>query len=197
MPPLITQSRPALVWFLFAVVVWLAQMRFAAASHRGTSDSEVRDRSSRALLIVLLPLATWVALAAAWKWPSAAVRTARPLVFDLGIILMLAGAALRQYAVRSLGRFFTCTVMVHRDQTVVETGPYRYVRHPAYSAALLSHIGLGLALTNWASVAASLLLSGAGYAYRIAVEERALQEKIGAPYTEYCLRTRRLVPRVF
>ena len=54
---------------------------------------------------------------------------------------------------RVLRRFFTGYVAIHPDQRVVERGPYRLVRHPSYSGTLLTTLGMGLAMTNWASLA--------------------------------------------
>jgi protein-S-isoprenylcysteine O-methyltransferase Ste14 len=79
---------------------------------------------------------------------------------------------------------------------VIEAGPYRYIRHPSYTGALITVIGLGLALGNWASIVAMLACISAGYAYRIHVEEAALVSALGQPYREYMSRTARLVPFV-
>jgi protein-S-isoprenylcysteine O-methyltransferase Ste14 len=79
---------------------------------------------------------------------------------------------------------------------VIEAGPYRYIRHPSYTGALITVIGLGLALGNWVSFIAMLACISVGYAYRIHVEEAALVSALGQPYREYMSRTARLVPFV-
>ncbi|HEY6903143.1 MAG TPA: isoprenylcysteine carboxylmethyltransferase family protein [Candidatus Acidoferrales bacterium] len=121
----------------------------------------------------------------------------RTWVFFAGVTLMLAGIAFRFYAMKVLGRFFTYNVAVHAGQTVVEVGPYRYIRHPSYTGALITLIGVGLALGNWASLLAILACTGIAYAYRISVEESALIAALGEPYKQYMRRTRRLVPFLF
>ena len=118
-------------------------------------------------------------------------------LFGVGIVLMIAGIVLRWYAIRTLGRFFTFDVAVDQNHRVVDTGPYRYIRHPAYTGNLLTFVGLGLALGNWASLAVILILSLPGMAYRIRVEEDALATEIGQPYRDYMRRTRRLIPFLF
>lgn len=110
---------------------------------------------------------------------------------------MLAGMALRFYAMWVLGRSFTYYVAVRAEQKVVEAGPYRYVRHPSYTGALVLYIGLGLALGNWAGLLALLACVGAAFAYRISVEESVLAAALGEPYQNYMRRTRRLIPFVF
>ncbi len=143
----------------------------------------------------------WVALAFGFALPfflpQANIHWHRSAFFFSGIILMLAGMAFRFYSMSLLGRFFTYHVAVHPGQTVVESGPYRFIRHPSYTGGLITLAGLGLALGNWAGLLAILICTGTGYAYRMHVEEAALVAALGDPYREYMRKTRRLVPFVF
>jgi protein-S-isoprenylcysteine O-methyltransferase Ste14 len=118
-------------------------------------------------------------------------------VFALGIALLPLGMLLNAYAIRQLGRYFTVQVAVRPDQRVVQTGPYRLVRHPAYTGQLLAMLGVGLVFTNWASITVILLLTLTAYGYRIRVEEQILQHELGAPYVEYMSHTQRLIPFIF
>jgi protein-S-isoprenylcysteine O-methyltransferase Ste14 len=119
------------------------------------------------------------------------------LVFCAGICLMIAGTAFRWYSARLLGQYFTFDVATQRGQALIETGPYKYVRHPSYSGALVSLFGFGLALGNWASLIAAVSCLGGAYAYRIPVEEAALSAALGESYRRYMRRTWRLVPFLF
>jgi protein-S-isoprenylcysteine O-methyltransferase Ste14 len=110
------------------------------------------------------------------------------------MVLMLGGIAFRFYAMSVLGKYFTYQVAVQTGQTVIDTGPYRYLRHPSYTGALVTLVGLGLALGNWASLLVLLACMGAAYYYRISVEESALVAALGEPYKLYMQRTWRLVP---
>ena len=146
-------------------------------------------------------LLTWLAIgldfALSFQFPQAAIRWKRPSLFFVGIAFMLAGTALRFYAMSILGRSFTYYVAVHAKQAVIEVGPYRYIRHPSYTGALMIFVGLGLALGNWAGLLALLVCVGIAYAYRISVEESVLAAALGVPYQKYMRRTRRLVPFLF
>jgi protein-S-isoprenylcysteine O-methyltransferase Ste14 len=113
------------------------------------------------------------------------------------VILILLGVALRWYAIWTLGRYFTRDVAVSADQQVVQTGPYRSIRHPAYSGTFLTMLGVGLAMTNWASLVTLLICVLIGHMYRVSVEEKALIQAIGQPYVEYMHRTRLFIPLVF
>ena len=128
---------------------------------------------------------------------AATVTWNRVAIYWIGIACMLLGVALRWYAIRTLGRFFTRDVAVRGDQTVVQTGPYRLIRHPAYSGTLLTLLGIGLALTNWASVVAIVGGGLIGHLYRVRVEEDALKRALGQPYEDYMRRTKRFIPFVF
>lgn len=70
-------------------------------------------------------------------------------------------------------------------QTVIDRGPYRWVRHPSYTGLLLTLAGAGVAFGNWLSILALIILSALGLAIRIRVEERALLAALGEPYRAY------------
>jgi protein-S-isoprenylcysteine O-methyltransferase len=129
--------------------------------------------------------------------PQAAISWKRTSLFFVGICLMLLGIALRWYSAAVLGRYFTFDVAIQSGQVLVEAGPYRYIRHPSYSGALLTLLGFGLALGNWAGLAAALSCMWFAYAYRIPVEEAALASALGEAYKQYMKRTWRLVPFLF
>ncbi len=134
----------------------------------------------------------------AWvfKVPATAITSARTFLFWLGILLIYAGIALRLYAIHVLGASFTTAVAVASEQTVIETGPYRLIRHPSYTGFLITLLGLGLSSTNWLSLLVLMGCALIGLSYRIHVEEHVLQEHLGQRYQEYMRRTKRLIPFV-
>jgi protein-S-isoprenylcysteine O-methyltransferase len=183
--------------FWATYVLWLILETIGSRTKRSGDPAKARDRGSFRLLMALLWLALGLAFALSFILPQATILWHRAVVFFVGIALMLAGIAFRFYAMSVLGRFFTYDVAVHAGQTVVEAGPYRYIRHPSYTGALVTLVGLGLALGNWAGLLALLACMGAAYAYRISVEEAALLAALGEPYKQYVRRTCRLVPFLF
>lgn len=81
-------------------------------------------------------------------------------------------------------------------QTVISTGPYRYVRHPMYATLLIFVPGTALLLGSWYGLLLGLALVGM-VARRAALEERTLREEL-AECDEYMARVRyRLVPSVW
>jgi protein-S-isoprenylcysteine O-methyltransferase Ste14 len=183
--------------FWIAFVIWTLPEVFAWKAKRSVDPSSARDQGSLSLIVALW----WIGIALDFSLslflPQAAISWRRTLLFTAGICLMLLGVALRWYSVSVLGKYFTFDVAIHSGQVLVEVGPYRYIRHPSYSGALLSLLGFGLALGNWAGLAASLLCLGFAYAYRIPVEEAALASALGETYRQYLKRTWRLVPFLF
>ena len=149
------------------------------------------------LLIGLLWLGVSLNFALSGLFPAAAFSWQRTTLFGIGINFMLLGVALRWYAIRILGRYFTRDVAVSADQQVVQDGPYHYIRHPAYSGTFLTMLGIGLALTNWAGLVVLLLCVFIGHLYRVRIEEVALIQTIGQPYLEYMKYTKRFIPWIF
>lgn len=127
---------------------------------------------------------------AAWRFGSTGLSLA-------GAIAMWTGLAVRMWAIIVLGASFRTTVEVDAGQQVVDSGPYRWVRHPSYTGILLLMLGLGLASGNWPALAILLVLPAGVLIRRIFVEEAVLTEVIGQAYTDYAAHTKRLVPGVW
>jgi protein-S-isoprenylcysteine O-methyltransferase Ste14 len=179
------------ITFWSAYLLWFALETITSRLRRLRDRSAARDRGSYKLIMGLLWFGLFLDFALAFILPQAAIVWKRPLVFFSGIALMLAGLAFRFYSMSLLGRFFTYHVAVQSGQTVIETGPYRYIRHPSYLGALVTLAGVGLALGNWAGLLALLACMGIAYAYRISIEEAALLAALGEPYELYMARTPR------
>jgi len=117
--------------------------------------------------------------------------------FGLGIAIVLAGVALRAWAIVSLGRYFRRVVTIEPGQRIVRRGPYRVLRHPSYAGILLIFAGFGLAFGSWVGAAVALVIIFAGMVPRIRVEERALSQAFGADYTDYANSTARVLPHIW
>jgi protein-S-isoprenylcysteine O-methyltransferase Ste14 len=128
------------------------------------------------------------------KVHSAAIAEGRWPLFVVGMVLICAGIAIRQWAVALLGELFTIDVRVHPGQTVVERGPYRWVRHPSYAGLILTFVGIGLALGNWAALIVLAVLPTLGLVVRIRFEERALLDGLGEPYRRFAASRPHLFP---
>jgi len=109
-------------------------------------------------------------------------RSATTLV--VGATLMVAGEVMRIVALRTLGRFFTMRVAILDGHTVVRNGPYRFVRHPAYTGWFLLSLGFGIYFGSILGVLGTTLFVLV-LGWRVTVEERALREMLGDAYRDY------------
>lgn len=140
--------------------------------------------SFRSLALVALQLALLLGLAATGPWWPAAT-TAR--------VLVLAGLALGLWAVLTMRlRHLRATPEPAAGATLLRHGPYRWIRHPMYSATLL-------VVAGWLAGSVNLARAGMGLALlvvlvvKLGYEERLLRAYF-SDYPAYAARTRRLVP---
>ncbi len=110
-----------------------------------------------------------------------------------GIAFEVAGLGLRAWSMRTLGASYTRTLRAESAQALVETGPYRLVRHPGYAGSLLVWTGFALASRSTPVVALVGTLLGTAYARRIDAEEALLRRDLPG-YAAYSRRTWRLIP---
>lgn len=175
---------------------YLAFEVYLLAARRGRGRMTADDRGTLARIWALIlgscGLGFLVArLFSFLQWPR---KVWIAVVADL---LIVTGVVLRLWAIRHLGRFFTVDVGIQSEQRVVQDGPYRFVRHPSYSASLIALTGIACLTFNWLgffTIVAGCLVA---YWIRISVEEKVLISNLGDAYRQYSARTKRLIPWVF
>ena len=196
MQPFFTNNYPLLGTLLVGLLTWRvmeavidikSHKRLRAGAHR-------QDSGSYIVLFCLILLGLLLGLLLAFKFPATTISTIPTILYWFAMLLLYAGIALRLYAIIVLGTFFTTTVAVTSQQTVITTGPYRLIRHPSYTGLLMILLGFGFCFTNWLSLFVIILSALLGLAYRIHIEEQALQAQLGQPYQEYMHHTKRLIP---
>ena len=163
---------------------------------RRRDSAQATDRGTKQILVV----AAFAGLLAGWAIAHvSALRTYANTwsTLAIGASIALAGIGLRSWSVWTLGRHFRREVTIDTDQRVITTGPYRWVRHPAYAGNLLTYAGFGLALGSWASAAVALTAAFLGLLPRIKLEERTLERAFGPSYVDYKRARARLIPHVW
>ncbi len=192
-----TQLFPSVVeeiifWLVFigGFGSFLIRVGLADRTNRKTARKSEPNRLANINTVgaLLVFIAVWPGYARIWPLPN--------WLFYPGIALMVLGAAVSQWSIGVLGRFYVGTVTLLTDQKVVDTGPYRLIRHPAYAGLILAGLGLGLALQSWAAI----ILTSAGdvlLGVRMYFEEKFLRAELGKQYVEYCRKTKRLIPFIF
>jgi methyltransferase len=88
--------------------------------------------------------------------------------------LFLAANALRWWVIHTLGAHWNVQVMDSARLGVITSGPYRWVRHPNYSAVFAEMLSLPLIHTAWLTAAVGTTLHAWVLRGRIVAEERVL-----------------------
>jgi protein-S-isoprenylcysteine O-methyltransferase len=115
----------------------------------------------------------------------------------VGVAIMISGIVFRQYTIAFLGKFFTATIQIKKDHELVQTGPYRYIRHPSYLGILILSLGLGIAMANWISLLLCIVLPEIGLIRRIKFEEKELEQHFGKQYQDYMKNTWHIIPFIY
>ena len=176
--------------------LWGGSELCLALAKRSKADAVSKDRHSLGVIWLVNIAAIALGVTAAYGLPGCRWSW-RQTAGGIGFWLFAAGTVLRWCAILHLGRFFTTNVAIAKDHRVVDSGPYRFVRHPSYSGSLLAALGFALSFGNWASALIIFPPFCAVMLWRIQIEEAALAAALGAEYTYYMGRTKRLIPLVY
>jgi protein-S-isoprenylcysteine O-methyltransferase len=178
------------------IVFFASEVTLAMARRSRRADGATRaDRGSGPLLWIVITGAMTIGF---WLSGNRPGRLPFPPNWvPIGAATLIVGGLLfRWWAVITLGRYFTVDVATRSDHTLVNTGPFRLVRHPSYTGLLLAFCGVGVYFGNTYSLLAVMVPITLALVYRMRVEEAALRKALGAPYEAYCARTKRLIPGV-
>lgn len=185
-----------LLWLVLAVS-WLGAekhlIRRADNRHHAITDVETRSRRTLWITLTASLLASLVFKHLA-LWPIAIAYLPRQL---LAMLLFAIGLMLRYLAVKQLGSLFTTDVTIRPDHVLMTDGPYRHLRHPAYTGLLLALTGAGLAMGDGLALVLMTLPALLALRSRILIEERMLSARFGSYYEEFCASRWRLLPWLY
>jgi len=195
MDAIVLRFLPALV-----LVSYFAHRAFYFRKVRHASGSVAQQPTEPAaalglVLAILTLLANIVYVAA----PESIRWAAWPIPEWLrwaGLALALAAFALLEWCHAALGQNWSGRVQVLKEHELVVGGPYRWVRHPMYTAGLTASVSALLLSANWLVGGSWLAMHGVQFAGRIPLEERLMVQQFGDTYRAYMLRTGRLFPRL-
>lgn len=182
--------------FIVITIIWVVSEILLARMMRDRESKNTYDKSS--LKIIWITIALAIPLGIILRRPDFVLSINNAyFIYYSGILLICGGLAIRWFAIFKLKKAFTVNVSISKDQKIVRSGIYKYIRHPSYSGSLLSFLGLGLVFNNWLTIAIIFIPVCASFLYRISIEEKVLSEAFGNDYTDYMKRSWKLLPWVY
>ena len=104
--------------------------------------------------------------------------------------------ALAWAAARHLGKQWRYQAALTEGHELIQSGPYRWVRHPIYASMLGMLLATGAARTWWPMFVAAIVVFLAGTEIRTRTEDRLLAERFRESFTEYRSRVRAYIPLI-
>lgn len=183
-----------------ALIVLFAMHRgYYVAKHSKPEDHTLKKReiglaSNIAGLLSLVGFVAIIAHTAKPAWIAFADLPLPNWLRWMGVAIALFGFGLLQWAQMTLGKNWSDTPRMMKEQDLVVSGPYRFVRHPIYTAFILILGSILLISANWLVGLAWIGMTVVEIASRIGYEEDLMVEYFGDNYREYMKRTGRLLP---
>jgi protein-S-isoprenylcysteine O-methyltransferase Ste14 len=181
-------------WWIFGLTFWLRKRPPRARETK-------RDWTS--LVGLLLQAAGY---ACVWSFPLrqkqfSPVVTPSPVV-EWGLAVLTAAIAIASTwlvnaAARRLGKQWALAARLVEGHTLIQDGPYRFVRNPIYTGMFGMLLATGLAVTQWIPLLIAIVLFIAGTYIRIRSEERLLRHAFGEEFEAYARNVPALIPGVY
>ncbi len=172
---------------------WLAYWGVAAARTKPTERQE--SPASRLIYGVPLWFAGWLLVGRGVPFAFLHDRFVPDgwSVELLGLAIAIAGFAFAIWARVHLGANWSGRVTIKQNHTLIQSGPYGYVRHPIYTGLIAAIIGTALTFGEWRDLIA-LALAVASSWYKLRLEEKWMAETFGPAYEDYRRRVAALIP---
>jgi protein-S-isoprenylcysteine O-methyltransferase Ste14 len=113
----------------------------------------------------------------------------------IGLGIQIASVLFYFWGRLHLGRMWSGAIRIVNDHQLIESGPYRLLRHPMYTGMLGMCVGTAIVSGQYHALIGLALVTYA-YVRKIRMEERVLREEFGEAYESYRRRTSALVPWV-
>lgn len=169
-----------LLWMIYEIFVSNNDVK--QKTFRSDYGTQLLYGSSHALTI----------LSALWFQP---IWTKFGLYHIFGFIIFIFGISFRIWAIRTLGQYYSHAVRKVEGHKIIESGLYKYIRHPAYSGMLVAHVGLTIFYFNYITLAILLFLLLPSIVFRIIIEEKTLYGIDG--YQEFAVNKKRILPYIW
>ena len=179
------------------IAVWVGSEIWLSLRRRAVAGTQRQDQGSLAYLWWTINISIFAGIFVSHLHLLPLPASILPAVFMAGMALIVAGLLFRWWSIHVLGRFFTVDVATGQDQHIVRSGPYRWLRHPSYTGALTSFVGMALCQGDVAAMAILFIPVLIAFLHRIRIEERVLAQAFPDSYPAYASQTSRLLPGIW
>jgi len=190
MEQLLARSIAAAGWIAMGVIRIYPELRML--------KFQTMTRASGPIDLALLALATLSGIPSfVWiftPWLQFADYSLPAASLIVGGLMMANGCWIIYGGHQAIGENFDLRLRIRENHQLVTHGPYRYVRHPIYSGALLFAMGHTLVVPNLIAGPAFLVGLVILIAFRIGPEEKMMADQFGEEFETYCQTTARLIP---
>lgn len=188
-------ARIAFVVVIFALQVFSLIYNPQVGQNQENRKNEAPRSKLDLILIQIFSLAV-VILAPYSDSHSIGVLNAGNIVRYTGLLITIPGFVLMQAGEKYLAKQFSIEVTLQKDHKLIQSGPYKVVRHPRYLGILIFFTGVSLTFRSLLGIFTVLALALV-LIWRIFAEERMMHEEFGKEWEEYQAKTWRLVPYIF
>ncbi len=181
---------------LILSVIWLFSEIALSRLLRAPKSHNNLDKSSLKILWTTISLSITIGVLVS-NTANTSITDYLSVINLTGVSLIALGLIIRWFAILTLKKSFTVNVSVSDDQILVQSGLYKYIRHPSYLGSLMSFLGLGITFNNWISLFVIFVPICFSFLYRIKIEEDVLGQAFGNKYSNYVKKSWKLIPKVF
>jgi protein-S-isoprenylcysteine O-methyltransferase Ste14 len=181
-------------WWIFGLTFWLRKRPPRAREAK-------RDWTS--LIGLLLQAAGYVCV---WSFPlrqkhfspfASGSQVVEWGLAALTVAIAVGSVWLVNAAARRLGKQWALAARLVEGHTLIQEGPYRFVRNPIYTGMFGMLLATGLAVTQWIPLLVAIMLFIPGTYIRIRSEERLLRQAFGSEFEEYARKVPALIPGIY
>ncbi len=188
-------SHPARAGLVTTIALAAVAFLFVPFDFFATGEKEIRRQRSATFFALL------AVFSAFWLLPYADRRgifvfAESSTIRYTGIFFVVVGTVTRFGAMAQLGPLFSGFVTIHKGHRVIDSGFYRWVRHPIYAGSLLALVGVFLVFRSQ-TIFVGFPCYFVGVLWRITDEERLLVEEFDDEYRRYQRKTWRLIPLIY
>ena len=188
-------ARIAFVLVLFALQIFSLIYNPQLGRNQENRKSDAPSSKLDLILIQIFSLAV-VILAPFSDGRSIGILHVENTIRYIGLLITIPGFVLMQAGEKYLAKQFSIEVTLQKDHKLIQSGPYKVIRHPRYLGILIFFTGISLTFRSLLGIFIVLALAGV-LIWRVFAEEKMMREELGKEWEEYQANTWRLIPYIF